>query len=42
MPLERWIGFSIVWLALLILTVDMIIAARSGRRQVELDVATIE
>jgi len=42
MPLERWIGFSIVWLALLILTVDMIIAARSGRRQIELDVATIE
>jgi chloramphenicol-sensitive protein RarD len=42
MPPERWVGFSIVWLALLILTVDMIVAARSGRRQIELDVATIE
>ncbi|MFF1572775.1 EamA family transporter RarD [Leifsonia sp. NPDC058292] len=42
MPPERWLGFGIVWLALLILTVDMIVAARSGRRQVALDVATIE
>jgi chloramphenicol-sensitive protein RarD len=42
MPPERWIGFSIVWLALLILTVDMIFAARSNRRAAELDVATVE
>ncbi|MFF1878249.1 EamA family transporter RarD [Leifsonia sp. NPDC058230] len=42
MPPERWFGFAIVWLALLILTVDMIVAARAGRREVELDVATIE
>jgi chloramphenicol-sensitive protein RarD len=42
MPPERWVGFGIVWLALLILTVDMIVAARKGRREVELDVATIE
>ncbi|MFI5059983.1 MAG: EamA family transporter RarD [Actinomycetales bacterium] len=40
MPPERWVGFGIVWLALLILTVDMIAAARAGRREVELDVAT--
>jgi chloramphenicol-sensitive protein RarD len=42
MPPERWVGFGIVWLALLILTIDMIVAARKGRREVELDVATIE
>jgi chloramphenicol-sensitive protein RarD len=32
MPVERWVGFAIVWLSLLILTVDMIIAARGTRR----------
>ena len=32
MPLGRWIGFCLVWLALALLTVDMIRAARSGRR----------
>lgn len=32
MPLGRWIGFCLVWLALVLLTVDMIRAARSGRR----------
>lgn len=45
MPPERWFGFSIVWLALLILCVDMIVAGRSGRagrKAVELDVATVE
>ena len=42
MPPERWVGFGIVWLALLILSVDMIVAARSGRRSIELDVATVE
>lgn len=42
MPPERWFGFAIVWLALLILCVDMIVAARQGRRQAELDLATIE
>ncbi|MEO7016650.1 MAG: EamA family transporter RarD [Leifsonia sp.] len=40
MPPERWLGFGIVWLALLILTVDMIAAARAGRREVDLEVAT--
>jgi chloramphenicol-sensitive protein RarD len=43
MPPERWVGFSIVWLALVILSVDMIVAARQGRRKaVELDVATVD
>ncbi|MEN2736702.1 EamA family transporter RarD [Microbacterium sp. X-17] len=42
MPPERWIGFAIVWLALAILSVDMIVAARQGKRQAELDLATVE
>ncbi|WP_435870908.1 EamA family transporter RarD [Leifsonia williamsii] len=43
MPPERWVGFSIVWLALVILSVDMIVAARQGRRKaVELDVASVD
>jgi chloramphenicol-sensitive protein RarD len=32
MPLERWIGFGLVWVALAVLTADMIIAARPPRR----------
>jgi chloramphenicol-sensitive protein RarD len=28
MPLDRWIGFFVVWLALLVLTVDMVASAR--------------
>lgn len=32
MPFERWVGFSLVWLALIILSVDMAIHARSLRR----------
>lgn len=32
MPLERWIGFGLVWVALVLLTVDMVRAARAGRR----------
>jgi chloramphenicol-sensitive protein RarD len=31
MPLERWIGFGLVWLALIVLTADSLIAARRGR-----------
>lgn len=42
MPPERWVGFGIVWLALLILSVDMIVAAHQGRRQAELDLATVD
>lgn len=31
MPLERWIGFGLVWLALIILTVDSVVHARRVR-----------
>ncbi|MFE7843922.1 EamA family transporter RarD [Microbacterium sp. NPDC057407] len=31
MPLERWIGFGLVWLALVILTVDSLVHARRSR-----------
>jgi len=32
MPPERWIGFGLVWLALLVLTFDLMRSARSARR----------
>jgi chloramphenicol-sensitive protein RarD len=32
MPTGRWIGFCLVWLALILLTIDMVRAARAGRR----------
>ncbi|MGV3714279.1 EamA family transporter RarD [Pseudolysinimonas sp.] len=32
MPLERWIGFALVWVALVVLMADMIVAARPPRR----------
>jgi chloramphenicol-sensitive protein RarD len=32
MPLERWIGFGLVWVALVVLTVDMVLAVRRERR----------
>jgi chloramphenicol-sensitive protein RarD len=32
MPLERWIGFALVWLALIVLSVDMVASGRSPRR----------
>jgi len=32
MPPERWAGFGLVWLALIILTTDMIISGRGPRR----------
>ncbi|WP_336630960.1 MULTISPECIES: EamA family transporter RarD [unclassified Microbacterium] len=31
MPVERWIGFGLVWLALVVLTVDSLAAARRSR-----------
>lgn len=31
MPLERWVGFGLVWLALAVLTVDSVLAARRAR-----------
>ncbi|WP_207454200.1 EamA family transporter RarD [Desertivibrio insolitus] len=33
MPVSRWIGFSIVWVALVVLTVDMFAANRAPRRE---------
>jgi chloramphenicol-sensitive protein RarD len=32
MPAERWIGFALVWVALLVLTVDMLASGRTSRR----------
>jgi chloramphenicol-sensitive protein RarD len=32
MPPGRWIGFALVWLALIVLTVDMLAGARASRR----------
>jgi chloramphenicol-sensitive protein RarD len=32
MPLERWIGFVLVWVALILLTVDMLATGRASRR----------
>lgn len=32
MPLERWVGFVLVWLALTMLTIDMLLAVRRHRR----------
>lgn len=34
MPLERWIGFALVWVALIILTVDSLVHAGRARRVV--------
>lgn len=34
MPPERWLGFGLVWLALIVLTVDMIRTSRAGRMPV--------
>jgi len=31
MPSERWIGFGIVWLALIVLTVDSLLSLRGTR-----------
>jgi len=34
MPIERWVGFGLVWLALIALTFDMVKTSRSGRMPV--------
>ncbi|MBF4635462.1 EamA family transporter RarD [Agreia pratensis] len=34
MPLERWVGFGLVWIALIALTIDMVRTSRSGRMPV--------
>ena len=33
MPPERWIGFLLVWIAIAVFVVDLLLAARSGRRE---------
>ncbi|MGW1216331.1 EamA family transporter RarD [Streptomyces sp. NPDC002499] len=40
MPVERWAGFSLVWLALCLLTFDVWRTAAAGRRRLELARAT--
>ena len=32
MPAERWVGFGLVWVALVVLTIDMVVAGRTPRR----------
>lgn len=32
MPIERWVGFVFVWVAIAVFLVDLVIAARRGRR----------
>ena len=32
MPPGRWVGFALVWVALIVLTVDMVVGARASRR----------
>ena len=34
MPIERWIGFSLVWLALAVLIADAVLRRRTGRSEV--------
>ena len=38
MPFERWVGFGLVWVALIVLMVDMVASGRSPRRSIR-DVA---
>ncbi len=33
MPLERWVGFSLVWLALIVLSTDAVRARHHSRRR---------
>lgn len=40
MPVERWIGFGLVWVALALLTFDSVVAARRGRPSAS-DVAAV-
>ncbi|MGR0319194.1 EamA family transporter RarD [Agromyces sp. ZXT2-3] len=37
MPPERWVGFGLVWLALLVLTFDLVRGARAARRAANLE-----
>ena len=33
MPLERWIGFALVWVAIVVFVVDLLLQRRRGRRE---------
>ncbi|MCI1017450.1 EamA family transporter RarD [Microbacterium sp. C5A9] len=33
MPLERWLGFIIVWIAIAVFVIDLLLAGRRGRRE---------
>jgi chloramphenicol-sensitive protein RarD len=35
MPIERWIGFALIWVALMVLTVDMLASGRARRASLE-------
>ncbi|WP_431075731.1 EamA family transporter RarD [Microbacterium phyllosphaerae] len=35
MPLERWLGFVIVWIAITVFIIDLLLAARRGRRSAQ-------
>ena len=35
MPAERWIGFILVWIAIVVFVIDLLMAARRGRRTVQ-------
>lgn len=35
MPLERWLGFVIVWIAIAVFIIDLLLAARRGRRSAQ-------
>lgn len=37
MPAERWVGFVIVWIAIGVFVVDLLLAARRGRRTARID-----
>jgi chloramphenicol-sensitive protein RarD len=36
MPAERWVGFALVWVALIILTIDLVVHGRAARRALPL------
>jgi chloramphenicol-sensitive protein RarD len=40
MPLERWIGFALVWVSLTVLTVDSLLFARRSRGASDLGAIT--
>lgn len=35
MPIERWLGFLIVWIAIAVFLIDLVLAGRRGRREAQ-------